>query len=276
LRTHAPQLSPPDFGTGFGGGANVGASKAVAKLNNFGVFTSKALSGKQKLFRSIENDENWIPLKKTLTGDGSFNQRSVRDAFLQRVDELAEQDIKWLSARPDVSQRLVSNPDGLTTFDGFANSRNVKYRVDPRYAYEFSNYKKPNAFSMPKLLSDGLTKEGFFTSAELDDAISIFKQKNLGQIVGGQPVGEIIYVKKLDGSTILTPRYTSNNYPLPHPYLAGGEDVIAAGTIIPDPLDSKKISITNATGHYKVYKDDINSVIVELQQLGFSVINKAL
>ena len=149
----------------------------------------------------------------------------------------------------------------------------AKYRPDPFYKSEFYLYTKENAFSLPKLITDGISKKGFFKASELDDAITIYKNNKLGDVVNGVPKGEIVFVKKTDGTTVISPRYTDTRYPLPHPYLAGGEDVIAAGVITPNVHNATEITISNSTGHYKVHKDDMAVIITELESLGYMVKN---
>ncbi|PJC37534.1 hypothetical protein CO046_00120, partial [Candidatus Peregrinibacteria bacterium CG_4_9_14_0_2_um_filter_53_11] len=69
---------------------------------------------------------------------------------------------------------------------------------------------------------------------------------------------------------IISPRRLNDK--LPHPYLAGGEDVIAAGTIEPG-IAPNSIVLSRKTGHYKVDFDELKPVqnFFSRPSFGFSV-----
>lgn len=78
----------------------------------------------------------------------------------------------------------------------------------------------------------------------------------------------IIYVLKTDGEIVMAPR-RNENY-LPHPYLAGGEDVLMAGTLRPG-LEEKALVISNKSGHYKPSEGNLSVVATKLEEKGYNV-----
>lgn len=77
----------------------------------------------------------------------------------------------------------------------------------------------------------------------------------------------------MDGTAVLTPRYIDATFP--HPVLAGGGDVVCAGTI--KPLLGNEIEISRQTGHYKIHLDDLDLMKNDLVSHGYNVsINKNL
>ena len=96
---------------------------------------------------------------------------------------------------------------------GGAMSGLVKRRVNPKYVNEFPEYAKQNPFDTKKIIVKG-----------------ILKDKNFAQVVSGKK-GEIIFVKKMDGTTVLGAREYNDTFP--HPVLSKGEDVVATGLIEP-------------------------------------------
>jgi len=238
------------------------SSKGV--YNKLGVFSKKARTGKDKLFNAIGDKYDVGDKIRNLL----INNKKTANNFHELVDNLSDADVESLIIREDVSKRLIEDVRYHSTFSGFVHGGEydnlVKYKVDPRYSSEFTLYSNPRNFdSYQTMLNNGITREGFFTANELDDAISIYNNMD--------PVNrEIIFVTKLDGTTILTPRYKNSTFP--HPVLSSGEDVLCAGTILPTNIPGK-IEVANNTGHFKVNKNDMEPVLDELEK-NFTVINK--
>lgn len=98
---------------------------------------------------------------------------------------------------------------------------------------------------------------------EFDEAFNIFRTK-----IQGESKGEVIFVQKTDGSIIMTPRRNTDN--IFHPHLVSGEDVAAAGTII--PLDQELIMVTNLGGHYKIPASVMGTVLFYLKLFGYKIV----
>jgi len=238
------------------------SDQAFGKLNKLAVNSLAARRGKDALFTSI-NSQHDLEVMSDILESNSIGRNRVTEV----ISRLDENSVNILGDRVDVLKRLVEGRSSVQTFNGFVNQgpfiANVRYRVDPRYLKEFTLYTNPNNFDVYQtLLNNNITRPGFFGANDIEDAIQIFN---------GMPSNnrEIIFVKKLDGTIVLTPRYSNQDQPFPHPVLAGGEDILAAGTI--EPMGPFSIRITNKTGHYKVHGDDLLDYLEDFENLGYSV-----
>ncbi|HBU06633.1 MAG TPA: hypothetical protein DEB09_00955 [Candidatus Magasanikbacteria bacterium] len=240
---------------------------ASGKLNKLFAGTLKARMGKDKIFNKIVSETDGQALKKILQD----NPKS-RDGFLEMADRLDGDSLSVLPSKNQVSKRLLEEPIYQPTFDGFHNGQ-VKRRFDPKYNSESANYSKEIAFDMQKLIDKGIGRTSFYRTNDIDSLLQMYKSRGFKNVVNGKK-GEIMFVKKLDGTTVLSPREYDDS--IPHPFLSKGEDVISAGTIEPkldsnDNIVPNYLILRNKTGHFKFHKDEMLPIINELKGLGFTV-----
>ena len=205
----------------------------------------------------------------------------LRKKFFDMTNRLTDDaDITPLLNNKNYTEGLFGNGNtkhSLDTWNGYIKSGlyqgHAKYRVDPKYSYEFSLYTQADKFDTVAMRQAGLLKSSaqgtFYTLSDLDTAIQIFH--NQGLINKG---GEIIFVLKQDGTMKFAPRRdTPIRDNMPHPYLAAGEDVISAGVIIPEQATGK-LFLYSKTGHYKINPDDLAPVEQILESRGYIVDNQ--
>ncbi len=242
----------------------IATEAAAERLNLLGVATKAARAGKAKLFgKTGENEALAREIRDLLE-----KNPKTRTALSEIAEGLDDVDVDLLASNKKILSGLAAGKS-LQTFNGFVQSGPMKgyakYRVAPRYAHEVSEYTKPLAFDHKALIKIGaLEPDGtFYSIDQLDTATK--KALDLGS-----DLAEIVYIKKIDGTTLFAPRAT--NYKLPHAYMARGEDVVAAGTLeVFGTKESPFLVITDTTGHYEVMKESAMIVEAEIKRLGYAV-----
>ncbi len=235
----------------------------IRNINSLGVATQAGREGKNILFNSVANESQGQRLKSL------FANNKNRTVLSETAKRIPSEDVKILLDQPDILSTVSSSAEANKTFNGFVKSGQVspvsKFRVDPRFSSQSYGPGSQFATNHSTLVGKGLSKAGFYNGAikqEVDQAINILKTK-----IGGTSKGEIIFVQKTNGGIVLTPR--TYDIELPHPYLVAGDDVIAAGTIVPQ--ENGALLITNSSGHYKPLKQSVKGVIDTFKSQGYSV-----
>ncbi|MCB1615759.1 MAG: hypothetical protein KDI30_07075, partial [Pseudomonadales bacterium] len=219
----------------------------------------------KRLAKLIENTE----LNEFLT------DAKVQDLLAQAEIDLETTLIRDLqSTRPTLSGFVK---DGA--FEG-----ELTWRYDTKYdtklydgVPESTLYKQPGKFDLNKMIDEGITKEGFYKlNNSVNELEAVFKKYD--DLIKKYDDVEIIFVKKLNGDVIMSPRRRSlpggGHDKLPHPYIAEGEEVLTAGTIRPGN-GPNSIIINNETGHYQVHSSSLNILEEELISNGYSVIDNS-
>ena len=114
----------------------------------------------------------------------------------------------------------------------------------------------------------------YYTAEEREQSRLYLKKGQLN--FGGRPLepGEYIFVVDRNGNLIAGRPW---NHKIHHSSLSGGEPVLMAGEIhVPAPDDNnKKISITNASGHFRPDREALEHLLVALRDGGLDTTNWA-
>jgi len=246
--------------------AGIGANKL---MNTLGVQTKLARYGKAKFMGLVKNKSDLLKVKNILQSSSTLE----RTRLFETVERVTVEDVVILTERDEIIQKFMDSDRYAKTWNGFVKGGDyagyAKRYVDPDIAKltykgtpEFQLYDKPNAFDLPAMKAAGITRDGFYGPNDLPGLLARYGDLGEG--------GEIIFVMKTNGQIIISPRRLNDK--LPHPYLAGGEDVIAAGTIEPG-IAPNSIVLSRKTGHYKVDFDELKPVqnFFSRPSFGFSV-----
>lgn len=261
---------------GLGAATSTGASKLI---NKFGAATQAARRGKSLFLSRVKDSNKWPETKKLI-----YDNPKSRTGYFEVHERITPDDSFLLANNPKTTRILLEKPIYQITFDSYVKTGSyadaIIRKYHPKYNTQLFNgvpekdlYSLNIAFDMQKTINKGINKLGFYNTSEIDNLLQMYKNRNFAQVINDKK-GELIFVKKLDGTTVIAAREYDDV--LPHPFLSKGEKVMSAGTIEPklDPngeIIPNQIILRNKSGHFLFHEDEMWPIKEELESLGYSV-----